>query len=154
MAGYLTEDQMKEMLKTNSIGRIGCHDGAKNYVVPVGYLYDGSSILIHSPVGRKIRMMRKHPDVCFEVDEIKNFRDWKSVIAWGRYVELNDEEEKKEAMQAFVDQMMNLKLYDSAPSPETMPFRMHPRSHILSTVIYKIEIEKMTGRFENSEGTA
>jgi len=91
MIGTLTDEQIEEVLKQNLLGRIGCNDGKKNYVVPVNFGYDGQFIIAHSVDGIKIRMMRENPDICFQVDEIKNFSSWKSVIVRGQYQELTDE---------------------------------------------------------------
>ena len=73
------------------MGRIGCNDGERNYVVPVNYAYDGKFIIAHSIMGMKIAIMRKNPNVCFEVDEMKSYTKWKSVIVWGVYQELSDD---------------------------------------------------------------
>jgi len=80
MVGRLSNEEIEEVLKRNVLGRIGCNDGKKNYVVPVNYAYDGKYIIAHSMMGLKIEIMRKNPQVCFEVDEMKNFVNWKSVI--------------------------------------------------------------------------
>jgi nitroimidazol reductase NimA-like FMN-containing flavoprotein (pyridoxamine 5'-phosphate oxidase superfamily) len=143
--------EIEEVLKKNELGRIGCSDGKKTYVVPINYVYDGKSIIGHSLVGLKIRMMRKNPDVCFEVDEMKNFTNWKSVIAWGRYQELTDERERYLAMKMFVDRMMRLKISETAIPPEISEKRVHPRSPgNIKPVIYRILLTEKTGRFENS----
>ena len=73
MIGNLTNEQIEEVLKENVLGGIGCNDGKKIYVVPINYIYDGKFIIAHSVAGMKIQMMRKNPDVCFEVDEMKSF---------------------------------------------------------------------------------
>ncbi|MEJ0105924.1 MAG: pyridoxamine 5'-phosphate oxidase family protein [Bacteroidota bacterium] len=59
MIGRLTHEQIEEVLKENVLGRIGCSDGKKIYVVPVNYIYDGKYIIAHSVMGMKIEMMRK-----------------------------------------------------------------------------------------------
>lgn len=33
-------------------------------------------------------MMRKHPDICIQVEDVQNYFQWESAIAWGRYEEL------------------------------------------------------------------
>ena len=50
--------------------------------------------MAHSLKGMKIEMMRKKPKVCFEVDEMKNFTNWRSVIVWGEYQEFTEERER------------------------------------------------------------
>ena len=52
------------------------------------YVYDGESMIGHSTYGLKLRMMRKNPAVCVEVDRMENLANWRSVIAWGRFEEL------------------------------------------------------------------
>ena len=150
MIGHLNTEQVEEVLKENTLGRIGCNDGDTTYVVPVSYVYDGEFIIAHSVMGRKIEMMRKNPNICFEVDEVKSFTHWKSVIAWGEYEELTDEEEKYDAMKLFVDRMMYMKLSASAVPPEMSENRVHPRSpgHF-KAIIYRIRLTRKTGRFEN-----
>src|SRR5205085_2181015 len=124
----------------------GCCLDGKPYVVPVNYCFDGTSIIAHSQEGLKIRMMRSNPNVCFEVDEMKSFTEWNSVIAWGKYQEITDEVEKWQVLETFVDKMMHIKVSETARPPETMESRTHPRS-LVKVVVYKINIEKLTGRF-------
>ena len=47
MIGKLAPDAAKEVLQANILGRIGCHDGTKTYVVPVHYVFDGKHIIAH-----------------------------------------------------------------------------------------------------------
>jgi uncharacterized protein len=149
MIGRLQEEEMNEVLQSNVLGRIGCTDGKKIYVVPVNYVYDGKYIIGHSVAGMKIEMMRENPDICFEVDEMKNYTNWKSVIAWGQYQELTDERERYEAIKLFVDRMMYMKISETAIPPELSGNRVHPRSPgNIRPVIYRIVISEMTGRFE------
>jgi nitroimidazol reductase NimA-like FMN-containing flavoprotein (pyridoxamine 5'-phosphate oxidase superfamily) len=88
MLGRLTRSQIDAVLRASTVGRIGVHADGKTYVVPVTYVYDGDSVYGHSVLGQKILMMRKAPDVCFEVDDIGDMANWMSVIAYGRYEEL------------------------------------------------------------------
>jgi nitroimidazol reductase NimA-like FMN-containing flavoprotein (pyridoxamine 5'-phosphate oxidase superfamily) len=151
MLGQLDKKEIEKVLNENVLGRIGCHDQDRTYVVPVTYVYDGSSILAHSVEGLKIRMMRANPKVCFEVDDVKDFTNWKSVILWGEYEEITDADEKNDVMQQFVDRVMRLKISETALPPETTETRLHPRSPgVIKPVIYKIKIKEMTGRYEQA----
>jgi len=149
MVGNLTEEEMKEVLRNNIIGRIGCNDGERTYVVPVSYLFDGDNIIAHSLEGMKIYMMRRNPEVCFEVDEMTSFTNWRSVILWGQYEEIKDERERVEAMDSFVHRMLRLKISKTAQTPETSRIRLHPRTGKLRTIVYRIVVNKMTGKFED-----
>lgn len=150
MIGTLNNEQVDQVLRENIVGRIGCADGEKIMVVPVNYVFDGKSIIGHSLPGTKITMMRRNPRVCFEVDEIKSPDQWKSVMLWGEYQELNDERDRYYAMKQFVDRMIHLKISESAIPPEKEEQRVHPRANgNVRPVIYRIVITEKSGRFEH-----
>jgi nitroimidazol reductase NimA-like FMN-containing flavoprotein (pyridoxamine 5'-phosphate oxidase superfamily) len=150
MIGRLNDEQIEELLNSNNIGRIGCRDHELVYVVPINYIYEGNSIIAHSVAGMKIEMMRKHPNVCFQVDQIKDYNNWKSVVAWGQYKELIEERERYEAMKLFVERTLRLKISETAIAPELSDHRVHPRSPgNIKPVIYRILLEKKTGRYEH-----
>jgi len=151
MTGKLTGEQIEKVLHENILGRIGCCETGKNYIVPVNYVYDGKFIIGHSLEGMKIRMMRNNPKVCFEVDEIKDFTNWKSVVLWGEYQELTDERDRYYAMKHFVDKMIHLKISETAVPPEITVERVHPHAQgTVRPVIYRIVITEKSGRFEKS----
>jgi uncharacterized protein len=144
MIDILNKEQVEEILSRNVLGRIGCTDGEKVYVVPVNYAYDGRCIICHSTEGMKIQMMRKHPQVCFEVDEMQDYTKWKSVIAWGEFQELTGQSGRYNAMKLFVDRMMHIKISKTAN-----PAAHGNSSGSLKAVIYRIVLQEKTGRFEN-----
>lgn len=151
MIGHLTEAECKDFLQKQILVRIGCNVNGETYVVPVNYIFNGTNIIAHSQEGKKIEMMRKNPNVCLEVDNMQALKNWKSVIAWGKFVEITDPTEKWDALHDFVNRMMHFKFSETALPPEMMPQRMHPRSEKLKTVVYKIIIEKLTGRYERED---
>ena len=149
MIGILSTETSKEILQSNILGRIGCYDGSRIYVVPVNYVFDGKYIIAHSVVGMKIQIMRKNPQVCFEVDVMKSMTHWKSVIVWGEYQELTNERERYAAMKLFVERTMHMKISETAIPPELSENRVHPRSPgNIRPVVYRIVIEEITGRYE------
>lgn len=150
MIGRLTQEQIEIVLKENSLGRIGCHDGKKSYVVPVNYVYDGKFIIAHSALGMKIEIMRKNPAVCFEVDEVKSFTNWKTVIAWGKYQELTEERERYQALKLFVEKKLHLKISETALLPVLPGGKLHQQTTANSKgIMYRIVLIEKTGRYEN-----
>jgi nitroimidazol reductase NimA-like FMN-containing flavoprotein (pyridoxamine 5'-phosphate oxidase superfamily) len=150
MIGHLTNEQIDEVLRSNVLCRLGCHDGKKTYIVPLNYAFDGKGIIAHSAEGMKIEMMRKNPNVCFEVDQMKSFTNWKSVVAWGKFQELTNEDDQQAALELFIEKMMHMKL-----SETSLPHKMmgekgnaHYKGQV-KTVIFRIIITEKTGRFEN-----
>jgi uncharacterized protein len=88
----LSTDEIEAFLEEQTIGRIGCSDGGEVYVVPIIYAYEGGAAYALTTEGRKTRVMRDSPEVCFEVDRYEGETgSWRSVIAWGRYEELEGE---------------------------------------------------------------
>jgi len=84
----LSEDEIEAFLRRRLIGRVGCHAFGRTYVVPVIYVWDAGYVYVQSIEGRKIRMMRANPEVCFEVDEYEADGSWRSVILEGVFEEL------------------------------------------------------------------
>src|SRR5262245_55355972 len=89
MIGTLDETQIDALLRSEKIGRLGCHADGRTYVVPISYVYDGWYLYGHAVEGQKIRMMRAYPEVCLQVDHIRNLAHWRSVIVWGTFEELH-----------------------------------------------------------------
>lgn len=88
MIEELSEDEVEAFLRRQLIGRVGCHAEGQTYVVPVIYVWDQGYVYVQSIEGRKTRMMRANPEVCFEVDEYEEDGSWRSVIVDGVYEEL------------------------------------------------------------------
>lgn len=149
MLGILNEQQVDEVLEKNITGRIGCTDGKMVYIIPITYLYDGKYIIGHSKEGMKIRLMREHPEVCFEVDEMLNQANWKSVLVWGRYEELTDPRERYYALDRLIRKIYKLRVSETAlPS-----YTFTPEGHLVlpdepKTIVFRIFPEKKSGRFE------
>ena len=151
MLGTLSDIEIKEVLQNNFIARIGCNDGSKTYVVPVSYVFMDNHVICHSFPGLKINMMRKNNDVCFEVDEVKDYSNWRSVIVQGRYEELTETEDIEKAKRYLSDEMLRIKVSQTALPPETRSERWHSElPHHKQSVFYRIRFMSLTGRFEHS----
>jgi nitroimidazol reductase NimA-like FMN-containing flavoprotein (pyridoxamine 5'-phosphate oxidase superfamily) len=151
MLGILTNEEIGEVLQNNIVCRIGCNDGTKTYVVPVSYVYMGDHILCHSYDGMKIEMMRAQPAVCLEVDEIKSYDNWRCVIVWGEYEELTEAKDINEARGYFSEEMLDMKVSETALPPESTPERWHNTSPGQKvSIYYRIRFTEASGRFERS----
>ena len=58
------------------------HDAGRADVDPITYAYHDGAVYGHSTEGQKLHMMRADPYVCFEVEQIDDLANWRSVIAW------------------------------------------------------------------------
>jgi nitroimidazol reductase NimA-like FMN-containing flavoprotein (pyridoxamine 5'-phosphate oxidase superfamily) len=152
MLGTLSKQQIDELLTRNVMGRIGCRDGNRVYVVPVSYAYNDKYIIAHSREGMKIEMMRKNPEVCFEVDELQDLSNWKSVILQGVYEEITDERERYYAMKFLVSRLMHLKVSETARLPHLVVEGVveDPEPGEIRPVVYRIRLHSVSGRFESA----
>jgi nitroimidazol reductase NimA-like FMN-containing flavoprotein (pyridoxamine 5'-phosphate oxidase superfamily) len=95
MLGELNTQQIRNILSSQVLGRLGCTDGKQSYIVPVTYSYDGEYIYGQSNEGTKLAILRKNNQVCFEVDIMTDMANWQSVIALGNFEELAGMRQRK-----------------------------------------------------------
>lgn len=151
MLGNLSEIEIENLLKRQVIGRIACHADGASYLVPTNYIYDGTSIISHSTQGKKIEMMRKNPEVCFEVEEIQSIFRWQTVIAWGRFEEITDPQERGRAMQGLIHKIMPL-VSDPVQHPfHAITVNEYDIETKIELILFKIVLSTKTGRFESGE---
>lgn len=153
MIGELSHIEIEEVLKHQIVGRIGCHAGDMTYVVPISYAYDSTYIYGRTKEGMKITLMRKNANVCFEVDEMKDMANWKSVIAWGKFEELIEKTTRIKALQHLADRILPLISSETTHLSPEWPF---PDGNIndIDGIVFRIKLEKKTGRFEKSSITS
>jgi len=149
MFGELTPREIEETIHSQVIGRIGCHADDVTYVVPVSYAYDGEYIYGHAHEGMKVKMMRKNPKVCFEVDIMQNMANWKSVIAWGEFEELTDSKVRHHALQHLLDRILPVITSATTKISPEWPFAPADMASIKG-VVFRIRLSQRTGRFENN----
>jgi uncharacterized protein len=147
MYGELDHYEVESMLRSQVVGRIGCKDGEKILVVPIAYAYDGTFVYCHSNAGQKIRMMRKDPAVCFEVDQVNSLTDWKSVVAWGTYEELVEEDVRQIGIKTFLERMKPFTLSETMGPMMRQP-EPHPPEIGPKPVFFRIRLTEKTGRYE------
>ena len=147
MHGELNEEQIEQVLTTNVIGRIACYADEKIYIVPITYLYVDGCLLGHTIIGMKTKMLKKNPKCCFEVDSMQNMANWQSVIAWGTFEELQGEQAKS-AMQKLINHFIPMMTSESSQPTHGLDELYQMEALHLKAIVYRINIEKKTGRFE------
>ncbi|MDB4918306.1 pyridoxamine 5'-phosphate oxidase family protein [Mucilaginibacter sp.] len=148
MLGELNEAQIEDLLMMLPVGRIGCHADGVTYIVPINYVYEANTIYAHSAKGMKIDIMRKNPDVCFQVDAINDLVNWESVIAWGRFEEITDMQERQHVMQMIINRVMPHMRSETAQPSHGFIGDASDVGDDVKLILYKISLNKKTGRFE------
>ena len=129
MNGELNEQQINNILTSQLIGRLACCEDKYPYIVPVTYSYDGKYIYAQSVEGKKLDVLRKNPNVCFE--------------------ELEKEEAEK-ARALLFDKVMPLMTKSSIHQHEHDEGLGHELSdkNRVKPIMFRIKINEKSGRFE------
>jgi nitroimidazol reductase NimA-like FMN-containing flavoprotein (pyridoxamine 5'-phosphate oxidase superfamily) len=148
MIGLLTQQQSEYILQCNNVGRIGCHANNKVLIVPITYVFHQNYIYGRSWEGTKISMMRKNPQVCFQVDSIDNLANWRSVIAWGTFEELKTEAKQNIVIQLFQERLAPLTLGETVNITREFADPPHVVQKKKKPILYRIALTEITGRYE------
>lgn len=149
MIGKLNEEQIDDLLSKQIIGRIGCIVNGSVYVVPISYAYDGASIYAHTSEGLKIDGMRQNPEVCFEVEDLKDMANWQTVIAWGKFEELKERYEQNKALKLLLDRHLPIISSSTTHLGTSWPFTAGESGQI-DGIFFKVTLTERTGKFESS----
>ncbi|MBK6392626.1 MAG: pyridoxamine 5'-phosphate oxidase family protein [Saprospiraceae bacterium] len=147
MLGELNELQIKNVLSSQALGRMACAEGELPYIIPVTYAYDGDFIYGQTNEGKKLDILRKNPNVCFEVDSMFDMRNWQCAIVHGKFEELSGLEADN-ARELLFNRVFPLKT-----SSTIHPFGHEVNDEIddstrIKVVMYRIKLVSFSGRFE------
>jgi nitroimidazol reductase NimA-like FMN-containing flavoprotein (pyridoxamine 5'-phosphate oxidase superfamily) len=134
MINEIGEKESYELLRKQSIGRLGCCENGEPYVVPINYWFDDGSIYVHALPGHKIEIMRANPRVCLQTDEIKDAYNWRSVIAFGWFEEINDPAQSNHIMSEMFKKL-----------PHLSPVESKAKDALARAIVFRIRIERVTG---------
>lgn len=90
MVTEMTPEECRDELGRMGFGRLACAHENQPYVVPIFFAAEGDYVYSFSIAGKKVDWMRDNPRVCLEVDSVRSWKDWTSVIALGQFEELPD----------------------------------------------------------------
>ena len=136
--------QIEQVLRKALVCRLGLTDGNRPYIVPLSFGFKNNTLYFHSaPEGKKIEMLRKNSQVCFECDvdhevvadeeACKWGMKYRSVIGFGKASIVEDIQEKKEGLNAIMEH------YGGGTYE-------YPEAAISNILVIKVEIESMTGK--------
>jgi nitroimidazol reductase NimA-like FMN-containing flavoprotein (pyridoxamine 5'-phosphate oxidase superfamily) len=137
-------DAVEAIIRDSLVCRLALSDENRPYVVPLCFGYRDNALYFHSsPEGKKIEILRKNGNVCFEFDidqevvqdekPCKWTMNYRSVIGFGKGSLVENLEEKKKGLDVIMQQ------YSSRSFEYLQP-------EIENTVIIKVEIESITGK--------
>lgn len=127
--------QSRALIEAGRIGHLGCVADGMPYVVPVCYLLSDDAIYVHSLGGRKVRALRQDPRACLQVEAIVDDYNWRSAIAFGRFEEVTDADERERAVRRLLARFPRLTPVESVPVHDGQS----------SVIVFCIRIEAITG---------
>lgn len=146
----LAPESVELLLQTQIVGRLGCHTDDKVYVVPISYAYEDGYVYGHTNDGMKLQMVRANPNVCLEVDDVKSYDNWRSVIAWGTFEELSGRDAAN-AVSVLVSRLADSVARDreiTSSDVDMKDIEGAMKLHAEKGVIYRIKLTEKTGRYE------
>jgi nitroimidazol reductase NimA-like FMN-containing flavoprotein (pyridoxamine 5'-phosphate oxidase superfamily) len=149
MLGSLTPEEIEDVLSREVLGRVACIVSERPYVVPVTYVYDAefSHAYVHSSDGTKVGAMRANPNVCFEVEQVRDMANWRTVVCQARFEELWKDDQER-AMDLLASRFAPLQVSETArPARREEAHRQHG---LTRSVLYRLHLLEKSGRFERT----
>ncbi len=132
--GKLGDKESQAILREGIFGRLGCIASGWPYVVPVNYFFDGDDIYIHTLPGKKLDALRANPRACLQVDKIEDPYNWRSVIAYGTFEEISNEETREDILTRMYSRL-----------PHMTPVESRLVEGAKGTIVFRIKVEEITG---------
>lgn len=134
----MSDGDARSLLAQNHVGRLAFTLHGRVDIEPISYVVDGEWILFRTSEGHKAEILRHHPWVAFQTDEIRGRFDWQSVVVHGRVQNLPDdrsdhEREMRERAVAAIRQFDP----DAASESDAFPHR---------NLILRLHIDELSGR--------
>jgi uncharacterized protein len=99
----MPQGEITALLLRCDYGHLGCSRDGRPYVVPMNYSYDAQDLYFITTEGMKTEFIEANPEVCFQVEEVTNARNWRSVLLTGRAERIRRADELERAMQIITE---------------------------------------------------
>ena len=99
----MTAEEMDALLQRAGYGHLGCTRDGHPYVVPMHYAYDSPNLYFLTTEGTKTEFIAANHEVCFQVEEITDTSNWRSVMVVGEAHKITKPDETERAMQLITE---------------------------------------------------
>jgi nitroimidazol reductase NimA-like FMN-containing flavoprotein (pyridoxamine 5'-phosphate oxidase superfamily) len=131
--------EMTALLLRVGFGHLGCTRDGHPYVVPMHYAFDGQELYFFTTEGTKTEFIAANHEVCFQVEEIIDASNWRSVMLIGEARRLTSPDEMERAMQFISESNPTL-------TPALNKTEMGAWHRLNTTAIYKVRPDAIYGR--------
>jgi nitroimidazol reductase NimA-like FMN-containing flavoprotein (pyridoxamine 5'-phosphate oxidase superfamily) len=104
-------------------------------VVPISCLLEDNYLYSHSLNGMKIAALRENPRACVQVDEIHSELSWRSAIAFGRYEEVTNPDQRSEFLNKLFREFPMLTPVESTIAVDGLAQKV---------IVFRIRIDRLT----------
>jgi nitroimidazol reductase NimA-like FMN-containing flavoprotein (pyridoxamine 5'-phosphate oxidase superfamily) len=136
--------EIEDVLRRSTVCRLAMIDAGRPYLVPLCFGYDAGVLYFHSaPVGKKIDLLKKNRNVCFEFDAdtmavpAETPCGWtmryRSVVGSGTAGFVEDPDEKRAALDVIMRQYAEGK-------------HVYSDASLRKTAVIKVEIREISGK--------
>lgn len=136
MMKMLTDEESRKLFQFAKVARLGCIVNGEPYVVPINCHLENDCLYSHSLPGLKISGLRENPRACVQVDEIENELHWRSAIAFGKFEEIRNPNERADVLN---------KLLRNFPMLTPVESTIAVDGAAADVIVFKIRIERLTG---------
>ena len=144
--GFIAQSREEEIIAKAEVCRIALVDGDTPYIVPMNFGYIDHTLYLHcAKEGKKIDIIKKNNNVCFEMDidrenviadvPAASTTHYKSVIGFGKAYFVEDRDEKIKALNALMHHYVKdkTKTFDYGKTLDAVQ-------------VIRVEISSMTGK--------
>ncbi|MEG5065820.1 pyridoxamine 5'-phosphate oxidase family protein [Microcoleus sp. B3-A4] len=135
----MSSKEIQELLQQVRHAHFGCVFEGHPYVLPMHYYLEDSHIYIFTTVGMKTKYIDTNPEVCLQVEEVRDMEHWRRVVVNRRAERLTQEEDIDRAMQL-------VKEHNPALSPAINRAWIDSPGRAEVIAIYRIHPSEMSGR--------
>lgn len=131
--------EMQDLLNRVGFGHLGCTRDGHPYVVPMHYAYDGQDLYFFTTEGTKTEFIAANSEVCFQVEEITDASNWRSVMLIGEAHKLTGPDEMERAMQLVTER-------NPALTPALNRTDIGAWHRLNNVAIYRVKTSALYGR--------
>jgi nitroimidazol reductase NimA-like FMN-containing flavoprotein (pyridoxamine 5'-phosphate oxidase superfamily) len=131
--------EMQALLLRVGFGHLGCTRDGHPYVVPMHYAYDGQDIYFFTTEGTKTEFIAANHEVCFQVEEITDASNWRSVMVVGEAHKVTKPDETERAMQLITER-------NPALTPALNKTDIGAWHRLSNIAIYRVQTSAVYGR--------
>lgn len=131
--------EMQALLLRVEFGHLGCTRDDHPYVVPMHYAYDGQDLYFFTTEGTKTEFIAANHEVCFQVEEITDSFNWRSVMVMGKAQKITRSDELEVAMQLITERNRTL-------TPALNKTKIGAWQRLSNIAVYRVQTSAIHGR--------